>query len=48
MERKHRISVFIGCAIILLLLSSVVFVLFFSPKDISANHTGDQRVFGAT
>ena len=48
MARVHRISVFIGCTIILLLLSVVVFVLFFSPKDVSADHTGEQRVFGAT
>ena len=48
MERKQHIPVFIGCAVLLLLLLTVVFVLFFSPKDVSANHSGSQRVFGAT
>ena len=48
MERKQHIPVFIGCAVLLLLLPTVVFVLFFSPKDVSANHSGSQRVFGAT
>lgn len=40
MERKQHIPVFIGCAVLLLLLQTVVFVLFFSPKDVSANHSG--------
>lgn len=48
MERKQHIPVFIGCAVLLLLLLTVVFVLFFSPKDVSANHSGSQRLFGAT
>lgn len=48
MDRKQHIPVFIGCAVLLLLLLTVVFVLFFSPKDVSANHSGSQRVFGAT
>ena len=48
MERKQHIPVFIGGAVLLLLLLPVVFVLFFSPKDVSANHSGSQRVFGAT
>lgn len=39
MERKQHIPVFIGCAVLLLLLT-VVFVLFFFPKDVSANHSG--------
>lgn len=48
MGGERHIPVFVGCAIIAALLLAVVFLLFFSPKDISANHTGGQRVFGAT
>lgn len=48
MRRSRDISVFAGCAVVLSLLLAVVYLLFFCPKDISADRTGGQRVFGAT
>ena len=43
-----KLPVFAGCAAVLSLLGAVIYILFLFPGDISADRTGNQRVFGAT
>lgn len=48
MRYYKKLPVFAGCAAVLSLLGAVIYILFLFPGDISADRTGNQRVFGAT
>ena len=48
MNLRRRVTFFAAIVMVVLPLLITVYLLFWSPKDLSARQTGQQRVFGAT